>query len=107
MLYKFRSKAAADVIMTGPVGDRLMRLLGREPAPQGIVLSDQIPAAIAALEAAIQAAEDARRRLEEEARAEGRPPPPREEVGLRQRAWPLIEQMRRSHAAGNDIVWGA
>ena len=27
-------------------------------------------------------------------------------VALRQRVWPLIEMMKRSHAAGEDIVWG-
>jgi hypothetical protein len=37
MLYKFRSKAAGDLIMLGPQGDQLLRLLGREPARQGII----------------------------------------------------------------------
>ena len=25
---------------------------------------------------------------------------------VRQRAWPLVEMMKRSHADGHDIVWG-
>ena len=36
MIYKFRSKAAGDLIMLGPHGDQIMRILGREPAPKGI-----------------------------------------------------------------------
>jgi hypothetical protein len=36
MLYKFKSKAAGDVIMLGPNGDQVLRLLGRAPAPSGI-----------------------------------------------------------------------
>jgi hypothetical protein len=37
MIYKFKSKATGDVIMLGPHGDQLLRLLGREPALKGII----------------------------------------------------------------------
>ena len=37
MIYKFKSKAAGDVIMLQPHGDQLMRLIGREPAAKGII----------------------------------------------------------------------
>ncbi|AKJ31452.1 DUF1840 domain-containing protein [Caldimonas brevitalea] len=106
MLYKFKSKAAGDVIMTGPSGDQLLRLLGKEPAPKGIIEPPDMPQAIAALERAVLEDEAARERAEEEARAEGRPLPPREGVTLRQRVWPLIEMMKRSHAEKKDVVWG-
>jgi len=106
MLYKFKSKAAGDVIMTGPAGDQIVRILGKEPAPQGIVLPADMPAAIAALEQAVLDEEAQRKRAEEEAQAEGRALPPREGVTLRQRAWPLIEMMRRAHEADKEIVWG-
>ncbi|WP_310460317.1 DUF1840 domain-containing protein [Sphaerotilus sp.] len=106
MLYKFKSKAAGDLIMTAPVGDRMMRLMGREPAPQGIFQPAQMPAAIAALERGIADEERARREAEAEAAAEGRTLPSFREVGLRQRAWPLIEMLKRAQAADHDIVWG-
>lgn len=106
MLYKFKSKATGDVIMTAPVGDRLMRLLDREPQPQGIFLTADLPHLIQQLERAVQADEQERERLEAEAMAIGQPLPPREVVGLRQRVWPLIEMMRRAHGADKDIVWG-
>ena len=61
MLYKFRSKASGDVIMTSEVGDRLMRLIGREPAPQGIFQPAQMPGLIGQLESAVRAEEEARR----------------------------------------------
>ena len=32
MIYKFKSKATADLIVMGPVGDNLLRIVGREPA---------------------------------------------------------------------------
>lgn len=106
MLYKFKSKAGGDVIMTEPVGDRLMTLIGREPAPQGIFLPEAMPGVIAALDAAIAAEEAARAAADADAEREGRPLPRREAVSLRQRAWPLIELLKRAHAAGHNIVWG-
>lgn len=107
MLYKFRSKATGDLVMTGEVGDAILRLLGREPSAQGIFTVAQMAGLLQALEAAV--ADDERQRAEAEAaaRAEGRAPPPRPGVGLRQRAWPLIEMLKRAQAADQDIVWGA
>lgn len=107
MIYKFKSKAAGDVIMMGPAGDLVLRTIGKEPAPKGILEPAAMPAAIAAIERAIAEEEAARARAEQEAAAEGRTLAPREgAVTLRQRAWPLVEMMKRSHAAGKEIVWG-
>jgi Domain of unknown function (DUF1840) len=106
MLYKFKSKAAGDVIMTQPVGDRVLQALGREHAPQGIFQADHLPSLMAALEQAIETEERLRERLEAEAQARGETPPPREAVSLRQRAWPLIEMMKRARQEDQDIVWG-
>jgi hypothetical protein len=106
MIYKFRSKAAGDVIMMGPSGDQVLRIIGKQPAPQGIVEPAAMPAAIQAIEQAIAADDEARRQAEAEAEAEGKNLPPREAVSLRQRAWPLVEMMKRSHAEGKEIVWG-
>ena len=110
MLYKFKSKAAGDVIMLGPNGGQLLRLVGREPAPRGIFEVDAMPALIAALEAAVVADEAARDRSgDDAAKTQDTPPGPggRDGVALRQRAWPLVEMLRRSHAAREVIVWGA
>ena len=98
MIYKFKSPAAGDVIMLGPQGDQLLRLLGREPAAQGIVEVADMPAALQALQAAIAAAEEPAADA-----ADGSPAPP---VGLRQRLWPMVEMLRRAHAAGAPVVWG-
>lgn len=106
MLYKFKSKAAGDVIMTQPVGDRVLQAMGRAPAPQGIFLAEDLPALISTLEQAIDDEERARERLQAEAKARGETPPPREAVTLRQRAWPLIEMMKRAQQADKEIVWG-
>ena len=103
MIYRFKSKAAADLIVMGPVGDNLLRIAGREPAGQGIIEVSALPAAIAAIEAAVAAEEAARTKsgAEEPDDSAGS-----DHVSLRQRAWPLLEMMRRSHREGADIVWG-
>jgi hypothetical protein len=106
MIYKFKSKAAGDVIMMGPNGDQVLRLIGKAPGATGIIEPAQMPAAIAALEAAIAQDEAARQHAEQEAAAEGKKLPLAEGVGLRQRAWPLVEMMKRSAAENADIVWG-
>jgi hypothetical protein len=102
VIYKFRSKATGDLIMLGPHGDQIMRILGRDPAPKGIIEPAAMPAAIAALEAAVAAEErpaDGDEAGDDEARG------PRA-VSLRQRAWPLVEMLKRAAAAGEPVVWG-
>jgi hypothetical protein len=106
VIYKFKSKAAGDVIMTGPTGDELLRAIGREPAPKGIFEPADMPALMQAIERAVAAAEAQRAEAEAKAAAEGQKLPPRQEIGLRQRAWPLLEMMKRAHPAGEPIVWG-
>jgi hypothetical protein len=102
MIYKFKSKAAGDVIMMGPGGDQVLGIIGKAPGPKGIIEPGQMPAAMQALEAAI-AAEDAARK---EAQDEDGQPAKGDGVSLRQRAWPLVEMMKRAQAANEPIVWG-
>jgi hypothetical protein len=106
MLYKFKSKVAGDVIMLAASGDQVLRILGREPSPQGILEVAAMPAAMQAIEAAVVEDEQARQQAQAEAAAEGKPLALRDAVTLRQRAWPLLEMIRRSHASRVDIVWG-
>jgi Domain of unknown function (DUF1840) len=96
MIYKFKSAATGDLIMLGAHGDQLLKLLGREPAPRGIIEVADMPAASAALLAAITQDET---------------PPEDDEaaqpaVGLRQRLWPMIEMLRRAQEGHAPVVWG-
>ena len=90
--------------MMAPVGDQLLRIIGREPAASGIIEVAALPPAIAALEEAIAAAELARvaaRKTDDDDDEAGGA----NAIGLQQRAWPLLEMMRRSLAERADIVW--
>ena len=108
-MYKFKSRAAGDLIMLEPNGRQILAILGRSDAAsqaQGILLPEQMPEAIAKLEAAVQADEDHKAQLVKEAQAKGETPPRFEGVSLRQRALPFIEMIRRCQQADKEIVWG-
>jgi hypothetical protein len=94
MIYKFKSKAAGDVIMLQPHGEQLLRLIGREPAAKGII-------EVAAMPGVIQALQNAAAQGEAPTDGDGE-----RGVGLKQRVWPMIEMLKRSHAAHEPIVWG-
>ena len=127
MIYKFKSKATGDLIMLGPHGDQVLRLMGREPAAQGIIEPAALPAALAALQDAV-AAEGAARSgaaggsatvtatatavggkadtaIAADAAADADEDAPRG-VALRQRVWPMVEMLRRALAADVAVVWG-
>ena len=106
MLYKFKSKAAGDLIMLEPNGRRVLQVIGKDPGPKGIILPEQMPPAIEALEAAIAQEEAEQKAMVEEAKAKGEVPPKFEAVSLRQRALPFIDMLRRCHKADAEIVWG-
>lgn len=104
MIYRFKSQAVAELIMLQANGDQMLNLIGKNPGSQGIITVEQIPAAIAALEAAIVAHETAQADhaenlpLESDL-AEGNVP-------LRHRAAPFIDLLKSSADAGKDVVWG-
>ena len=104
MIYKFKSQAAADVIMLEVSGDHILFLLGREPSPQGIITVEQIPAAIAALEKAFDV------HLAETIH-DDKPLLPQEDcendgVTIYHRITPFLELLRTSAQEGKDVVWG-
>ena len=107
MLYKFKSKATGDLIMLEPQGRQILGLIGKEPTPKGILLVQDMPAAIQALQSAVQAAEVRHANAVQEAVQHGEDPPNQEEaVTLRQRATPFLKMMQRCLSESHDIVWG-
>ena len=106
MLYKFKSKASGDLIMLEPNGRRVLEIIGKDPAPQGIVLPAQMPAAIAALEAALVQDEAERHAADAEGGEEHSAAYDGTAVGLRQRVLPFIELLKRCQKADSEMVWG-
>jgi hypothetical protein len=106
MLYKFKSKAAGDLIMLEPNGRRVLQIIGKDPGPKGIILPEEIPAAMARLDQAIADEEAEHKAMIEEAKAKGQVPPKFDAVSLRQRAVPFIDMLKRCEKEGKEIVWG-
>lgn len=115
MLYEFKSKATGTVVMTAAVAERLLAIVGKPAGPKGIFTVEQMGAALAALQAAVdaesadakaeaaaQAAKPAASATGHEDEQPGKAPP----VTLRQRAWPLMDMLRTAQAKGKDITWG-
>lgn len=118
MLYKFKSRSTADLILLEPHGRRLLQIMGKETGPTGIITVAQIPAAVAALEAAVldeerrvaaaqaQAKQGQANAPDDDAQGDS-PQGDSDTISLRQRAAPFIEMLRRSAQGGDDVVWGA
>lgn len=113
MLYRFKSKAAAELIMLEADARRLLRIMtGDEPA-QGILRGAALEQALERLQAAVQADELARAQLQERVRSGLASIQEQEEhrmqqaqVRLAQRAQPMIMVLGRCRTEQADLIWG-
>ena len=108
MLYKFKSQADSDLFMNQAPAERILAIIGKEPAAQGIIEPADMAAAIAKLEKAV-AEDDAVRTASTEPTPGATDPAGAaggQAITLRQRAWPFIQLLKRSLAADKPIVWG-
>jgi Domain of unknown function (DUF1840) len=105
MIYKFKSKATADLVMLEASGQQILSIISKSGA-QGIVTVSEQSAAISAIEAAITAEDNQRKEAEVEAAKEGRKLPP-PGITLRTRAWPFVEMLRKAQKENAEVTWGA
>ena len=103
MLYKFKSKNTGDVIMLEPHGRQVLEIIGKEAGPQGIILPEQMPAALLALRAAIAQEELLEpQQLEQNAEQKSQSPA----IALRHRALPFMQMLEACYRQGDSVVWG-
>lgn len=105
MIYKFKSKATADLVMLEPTGQQILSLIGKS-GTQGIVTVSEQMSAVSAIEAAVTAEETQRKEAEAEAAKEGRKLPP-PGITLRARAWPFVEMLKKAQKENAEVTWGA
>lgn len=110
MLIVFKSKADADVLMFSAHALTIMEIIGRsygQDLPErGVITHAQLPAAIEAIERAVAVDKEQSRGMSEDAEdADEKPHPIAEPVSFRQRAWPLLEMLRRSQEQDVDVMW--
>lgn len=109
MLIVFKSKAGSDVIYLGSNGQDMLRLIGKDPdEPRGVITVEQLPAAIAALQALVETDKAQAREAEKQAEADaeaGKPVAP-PSVNLFQRAVPLLNLLMYSRDEAVPVTWG-
>lgn len=107
MLYKFQCKNSADVLMLEDLTSKIFTIVGKPLEPRGIFLLEQLPIAIAKLEAAV--AEDIERKknatgndlsesLEESAHSVNHD-------RLGQRAYPFIRLLKEALLNEEMVSW--
>ena len=103
MLVKFHSSAAGELILfAGPAG-ALLHCMGKATTARGVITEEQIPAAIAALEAMMHATERSTNDGQDDADDDASPP----SIDLVRRATPLLNLLRHTMAENGYVVWEA
>jgi Domain of unknown function (DUF1840) len=105
MLYKFKTAASGDVIMLEATGRQVLEIIGKGPDAKGILLPEQMPAAKAALLAAVER-DEALAALTEEEEDQDEGHRGNQRISLRARAWPLVMLIEHSSQANVPITWG-
>ena len=90
--------------MLQPNAERLLEIIGKGGTTKGILLPEQMAAAVAALELALAKDDADMKQAASDARGDG--VPRAHAVSLRQRAVPFIDMLRRCQKAGKEMVWG-
>ncbi|CAB3662280.1 MAG: DUF1840 domain-containing protein [Achromobacter pulmonis] len=108
MLITFHSKVVAEVLMLTDHASALLQAAGKsfgDKIPErGVFTVDQLGPAIQGIERAI---EEAQGQSDEDEEDVDKAPvaPMARAVGLKERAFPLLDMMRQSQAAGAEVTW--
>ncbi len=101
MLVTFRTDAYSDITMFGDVAEQLLRMMGHSGTVPSAINPEDIPAALARLEAALAAHESAAETgAQNDEDEDGQP-----RVSLRNRAFPLIELLEAAHREQTPVIW--
>jgi hypothetical protein len=97
MLIRFDSKAGT-ITMFGDVAVELLRMMGQSGSIPGAILARDIPAALERLRSAASGTRDPAAESKTDEDSEPK-------VGMRQRAFPLIELLERAAKQNADVIW--
>lgn len=106
MAYTFKTKASGDVLMLQENGKRLLEILGKDPEGPGILLVEQMPAAIAAIHGAIEEEAVEFERKKQEAIEKGEYLPNPERVSLKTRLHPFLNMLSHCLRENAPVTWG-
>ena len=111
MLVTFSSKAAADVLMLSQHAKPILRIAGimvEDPFPvRGVFSTDLLPVAIARIDHAIAQEAPLPAHDDDDQESWSKQNPMSQPVGLKQRAFPLLELLVKANKAGVPVTWEA
>jgi len=90
-------------------GQAVLKIIGKadpDTLIKGILLPQDMPTAILALENAIALEEIAQTEAIKKAQVTGHEAPKPNTISLRQRYVPFIQMLHRCHKADKEVVWG-
>jgi hypothetical protein len=100
MLVTFSCPVYANITMFGEDAVRLLKLMGHSGTVPGVLLAEDVPAALARLETAVTANEQLPEPEESEEGEDGEPA-----VSLSHRALPVIELLKSAAKAKCGVMW--
>ncbi|MBU6285016.1 MAG: DUF1840 domain-containing protein [Betaproteobacteria bacterium] len=112
MPFIFESRATGPMLMMQAPAKALLDTLGRSladgnPPDEGVFTIEQLPEVVEKLEALIERSKQQASQTNDAAGASGKDPQEQqgETIGMHQRAWPLLDQCRRSLTAEKPVTW--
>lgn len=109
MLITFHSKVVAEVLMLTDHAGALLQAAGKsfgDKIPErGVFTVEQLQPAISGIERAIDDYQRAHEGADEEDEDKAPVSPMARMVGMKERAFPLLDMMRQSQAAGAEVTW--
>jgi hypothetical protein len=100
MLVTFSCNAYANITMFGDVAVRLLKMMGHSGTVPGALLAEDVPAALARLEAAVAANEQMSAPEKSGQSVDDEPP-----VSLSHRALPVIELLKAAVKEECNVMW--
>lgn len=106
MAFRFKSRMTGDVVMLDHNAKQLLNILGKDASAPGVLLSEDMPKALSAIEAAIAQDEADYEARRQEAKAQGEPEPEPDRISLRMRTKPFIDMVNQCMQEKVELVWG-
>jgi hypothetical protein len=103
MLITFRSKAWSSIIMNRDIAVTLLKMMGHSGTVPSALLAPDIPDALARLERGLEVADPGHGARPAPVNPDDPDEPP--PVGLRLRAYPLIQMLKAAVGKNNDVTW--
>ena len=106
MAFRFKSRMTGDVVMLEHNAKQLLEILGKDASAPGVLLCEDMPKALKAIEAAIAKDEADYQNRKQEAKARGEPEPETDRISLRMRTKPFVEMVQQCMHEKVELVWG-